>query len=379
MHYLYRILGITADLTERASRISGNGVPANWLFLVAFGFFVGLAIHEVIEVKVNEGDPIKTTIGDATASDKLLDRLITVSGHFYAQQILVETENGKPKNDNISWIPLVDHDAHRAIYVKADTSRPNNGIVSRVGGPPSYSVGPPKVAVTGMLRKIDSDFQGSLRLGAQRVQGILPNYDYVLVASTKPGGFYLWVALAAAIALPMLLMLIVIFKRYVIFRPSGTAVGGIDLSAIAPTTGPEAPPELYVTAKFALDEKVRKLFHRVRSVAALQENGDVALLANVDASVRGIFRQNRSGIWATVIRDQTLSQPEHGTLYFGLRAYPAFRIRYTDAIKNKPAMAILASSTPAGLEKVRQAVYEPELAPRPSPEPTLTMPAPSTT
>ena len=52
----------------------------------------------------------------------------------------------------------------------------------------------------------------------------------------------------------------------------------------------------------------------------LKRDGDRAILANVDASSHfmGSVTKNRAGIWAAVIRHDSLSAPEYGTLYFGL-------------------------------------------------------------
>src|SRR5258705_11289199 len=163
MHLLYRILGAAANLTERSSRTSGNGVPANWLVLVVMGMFLFFAIHEAVEVKVNEGDPIKTSIGDATATNKLLDRYIIVNGQLHPEEGLVETENGKPKNNHIAWIPLVDPEKRKSIFVKTDTSQPNRGVISRIEGSQSSFAGTPKVSVSGMLRKVPTDLQTSIR------------------------------------------------------------------------------------------------------------------------------------------------------------------------------------------------------------------------
>jgi len=368
MNLAYRILGLTANLTERASRTRGNGVPMNWMFLLLLGFFLAWPIHEAIEVKTNEGDPIKTTIANATSSDKLLDRYITVTGQLHPDQAVTETENDKVKDKNITWLPLIDKATQGGIYVKTDITQPNRGVISRLEGSQKSFAGPPQVAVSGMLRKIDKGLQAAVRSTAEPIDGVNLNYEYILVAGSKPSGFYLWVAIAAAIAIPILLMLLVIFKRYVIFRPDPSVVAGIDLNA--PPLLSQEPIDLRTTARFIFEGNVRKRFHRVPSGIAQTESGDMAILANVDASSHfmGRMTKNRAGIWAAVIRHDSLSPPEYGKLYFGLEALPAFRIRYTDAINNAASTAILASKTPEGLQRIRQALYEPHLTPSP-PEP----------
>src|SRR5213075_2052441 len=218
MNPIYRLLGLFASLTERASRTRGNGIPMNWLVLVLLGFFMVWPIHEAIEVKTNEGDPIKTTIAQALASDKLLDRYITVVGQLHPDQAVTETENDKVKDKNISWLPLIDVPNKAGIYVKTDITEPNRGVIARVEGSQRNFAGPPKVSVSGMLRKIEKDLQAAVRNTSEPIDGVNLNYEYILVAGSKPSGFYLWLTFAAALAVPILLMLLVIFKRYIIFR-----------------------------------------------------------------------------------------------------------------------------------------------------------------
>src|SRR5712672_1101987 len=226
MNVPYRLLGLTAGLTERASRTRGNGIPMNWLLLVLLGIFLALPIHEAIEVKTNEGEAIKTTIADATSSEKLLDRYITVIGQLHPDQSVTETENDKVKDKNITWLPLVDVAGQAGIYVKTDITEPNRGVISRVEGSEKNFAGRPKVSVSGMLRKIDKDLQAAVRTTAEPIDGVNLNYEYILVAGAKPSGFYLWIALAVAILIPILLMLFVIFKRYIIFRPDPSLAHG---------------------------------------------------------------------------------------------------------------------------------------------------------
>lgn len=368
MNPIYRLLGLTAYLSESASRTRGNGIPLNWLVLLVLGFLLAWPMHEAIEVKNNEGDPIQTTVAEATNSNKLLDRYIIITGQLHPEESVTETENNKVKDENISWIPLVDTEHRRAMYVKTDITEPSRGVISRVEGSQANFAAAPRVYVSGMLRKIPTGLQSAVRTSSKPIAGINLNSEYMLVAGSKPSGFYFWVGLSVLFAIPILLVLYVMFRRYVVFRADPAVGSGIDPSAAPPET--QEPLDLRATAQFVLQENVRRRFHRVPSVIAQLESGDMAILANVDASSRfmGTVTKNRSGIWAAVIRNETLSPPEYGTLYFAIKAYPAFRIHYTDAVKNAPASAILASTTVEGLGRIRQALYEPHLTPA-APEP----------
>jgi hypothetical protein len=382
MTLIYRLLGVTAYLTERASRTRGNGIPVNWLILILLGFVCAMAAHQAIEVKKNEGNPIKTTIAEATATDQYKDRYITVTGSFVPEHTLVKTDkNGKPRNEKVGYVPLIDAKGRNEIFVEMhQDDTPDDAVAPLTRGtnvnlPATLPGTTPLANVTGMLRSLDSDLKKDLRMNSRPFQGARLDDQYMLVATGKPRNFALWAALAAALGLSVLLMLFVIAKRYVIFRSQPEPRGGLDLPAIAPD--PNQQFDLRVTAHFYLDQKLRQRFQRVPSIVAELENGDMALLANVDASqyFMGTKTQDRAGIWAAVISKATLSPPEAGTLYFGLTAYPAFRIRYTDPIRNAPAVAILASTTPAGRQRVRQALYEPQPAAPPPPQGAQTTPS----
>src|SRR5438552_2788075 len=316
MNPLYRLLGLTAYLTERASRTRGNGVPVNWLLLLVLGFILAWPIHEAIEVKINQGDPIHTTITEATNSNKFLDRYIVLTGQLHPEKSHTETVNDKVKDENISWVPLIDPQLRRGIFVKTDISQPNRGVISRVEGSQGSFGAPPRVSVSGMLRQIPHDLQTAVRIGTNPIEGISPSSEYMIVAGSKPSGFHFWVALAALLSIPLLLMLYVMFKRYIIFRPDPAVGRGIDPNPPPPTS--QEPIDLRTTARFVLQENVRRLFHRVPSMIAQLESGDMAILANVDASSHfmGQRTKNLAGIWAAVIRNDTLSPPEYGTLYF---------------------------------------------------------------
>jgi hypothetical protein len=363
MDPIYRLLGITAYSTEAASRTSGNGIPVNWLIMNFLGIFCGITINEALEVKRNEGDPISTTIGQAGSFE---GRYITLTGSFYPEGWLVKVDKkGKPMDEE-GFMPLVDLQRRNAIYVMLDEKDYLDRVIRPVKAgdmPLGDSKFTAPLHVSGMLRTIDSDLSKDARLNSRPIGDARVDDQHMLVAQQKPGKFAMWVAIASVLALLILLMLCAVLKRYVIFRPQSPPRHGIDLQAIAPN--PDEKIDLRVTAKFYLDDKLRQRFHRVSSVIADLENGDTALLANVDASVNwmGTKTEDRSGIWAAVIAKGTLSEPQYGILYFGLTAYPAFRIRFTDPIRKTAATAILASTTAAGRERIRQALYEPRPAP----------------
>jgi hypothetical protein len=374
MDPIYRLLGITAYSTEAASRTSGNGIPVNWLFMILLGFFCAITIKEAVDVKRNEGEPIKTNIRQISADHE--GRYITITGEFFEEGSLVKADkNGKPKDESEAFIPLVDPEKKNSIYVKVDSDEDLKGVL--VIQDPNEIVPPDSkltktLSISGMLRRMDSDLKKKASFSSPLGTALL-NDQHMLVAQQKPNGFAMYVAIASALAAIILIMLFVVLKRYVIFRPEPRPRHGVDLPAIAP--GSDEKFDLRVTAQFQLDDRVRQRFHRVPAVVAELESGDMALLANVDASVdfMGTKTEDRSGIWAAVIAKGSLSQPEFGTLYFGLTAYPAFRIRYTDGLKKSPASAILASTSVAGRERVREALYEPRPAPAAIVPPTSTM------
>src|SRR5687767_3717005 len=128
MDPIYRLLGIAAYSTEAASRTSGNGIPVNWLFMILLGFFCGITINEALEVKRNEGEPIKTTIRQISPDH--VGRYITLTGAFFEEGSLVKADkNGKPKDESEAFIPLVDPEKKNSIYVKVDSDDDLGGVL----------------------------------------------------------------------------------------------------------------------------------------------------------------------------------------------------------------------------------------------------------
>ena len=76
----------------------------------------------------------------------------------------------------------------------------------------------------------------------------------------------------------------------------------------------------------------------------------------------GSVTREREGLWAMVIKPGTLSMPEFGQLYCGLKSYPSFRVRYVDGTSNKPAVVILSFSDLPSLARGLEMLEKPAQA-----------------
>lgn len=123
----------------------------------------------------------------------------------------------------------------------------------------------------------------------------------------------------------------------------------VDLGPDAMPTPPPCEAEAIVAAsgQFAIDQgwsrwerfkdslifgtSRKRWFTEVPALLVLLETGELALLANVDASTRlfGLVPlEKRAGIWAIVMSRDRLAVPRRGRQYFGMRDRPAAQIRF---------------------------------------------------
>ena len=329
MDILYRILGLVATATQRLSRNSVNGIPLNWVVMVLVGIFLGFSVTQVIEGFANSDRPSEVSMGELFSRPDLKDRHIVVRGELHPEGCLAMSKKGKDDPERL-FFPLVDKKAGRGIYIEAPP-----------GGPPKGSLGID--GTVGMLRAINADLKKELTGIGRQVDGVPMDLDLMMVAGEKPSRLWIWIPAAAASAAVLLMMLATVCVRYVVFRRTRGPETGIDLSA---TSAESVGAAVRVTGRMALTAADSQRFVNVPAVFAQLDSGETALISNIDASVRfmGSVTRERAGLWAMVIKPGTLSMPEFGQLYCGLKSYPSFRVRYVDGTSNKPAVAILSFS-----------------------------------
>ena len=329
-------------------RISGNGIPLNWLVMLLVGVFLGLALSEARESLVNRSrETTHLTVAEAVSRADMLGRRVAVKGRIALEHALSPDPEDKDKTPDRAWIPMFNPERTRAMYVEVDLEDvPSDDLREEW--------------VTGMLRLLNRDLKNHLMTSGLLVDGVAPDAQHMLVAGERPPRLWIWLTVAAVLALVLLAMLLVVPLRYTIFRPSRETTSGVDLrtaAAAAPTT--DAPDAgLRVTGRFALTPTDTQRFLNVPAVIAELESGETAFVSNIDASIDHMGAvERRAGAWVIVMKHGTLSPPEYGNLYTG-RRHPALRIRFTDATTGKPSSAILAFTSTTTRDRVREALYD---------------------
>jgi hypothetical protein len=341
MDFIYRILGWVARASEGMARSRVNGLGLNWWIMFAVGLFTFFAGYEMYESLHNRGAARDVTVAQAVADQALRDTFVRVAGgHFDVEGALSQGE--KPDDDGPIWVPMVDADQKHAMYVKLEKGIDRSDM-SRDG-------------IRGMLRSLPIELKDHVAAKGLKAEGVRMDTGVMLVAGERPARLWLWLTLTSIGALIVLSMLLVIVKRYVVFRRGTTTDLPSDIPAVDP-----ANICLRVSGKFRLDERVRQRFLDTPAIVAEMESGDRGLLAHVNASVSmyGHVTENRQGVWGILIKSGTLEPPQYGTMYAGSTPRPAMRLCFTDAATGKRSSAVLSFATPDGRDSVRAALYAP--------------------
>jgi len=96
-------------------------------------------------------------------------------------------------------------------------------------------------------------------------------------------------------------------------------------------------------------DKHKQRFMNVPAAIGTLDNGDLALLANVDASsaFMGVTYAQRAGIWVLTMAAGSIGSLQEGTLYYGTKAMPAVRFSYKEAGSNASRTAVVTTSSAA--------------------------------
>ena len=329
-------------------RISGNGIPLNWLVMLLVGVFLGLAVSEARESLVNRSrETVHLTVVGAVTRADLLGRRVAVKGRIALEHAL-SPGGEKEEAPERAWIPMFNPERTRAMYVEVNLEEVPTDDVREEW-------------VTGMLRPLNRDLKSHLMTSGLLIDGVAPDAQHMIVAGERPPRLWIWLTVAAILAVVLLAMLLVVPLRYTIFRRTRQGLTDVDLrAAAAPTATADAAGDagLRVTGRFALTPTDTQRFLNVPAVIAELESGETAFVSNIDASIDHMGAvERRAGAWIIVMKHGTLSPPEYGDLYTG-RRHPALRIRFTDATTGKPSSAILAFSSASTRDRVREALYD---------------------
>ena len=326
MELVYRALGLAASVNNALSRHSVNFVPGNLIIAAGAAAMLVFSVGGYLEATRNGRDPQPVALKDLSANPGARS-FVRTSGILFPEagfQYGEQDGNGNLKRVTMEFVPLVDRETARAVLVQL---------------PPQHRFGAASrpVELTGMLRPMREFITRELRGTNFDYNGVHVLPGSVLVADDTPGDAALWqlgVVISGAI---VGLFVVLTGKRNTIF------VRGVD-PAIAPVAVAVEPGEMHATGTFAL-EKHKRRFIDVPAVLSPLDNGDLAALANIDASSNfmGIKYADRAGIWMMHIAAGSISRIEEGTLYYGRRPMPAVRFRYREGISDRSRTAILSA------------------------------------
>jgi hypothetical protein len=328
MVLVYRVLGVAAAVNNTLARHRVNFVPSNFIigavaacifFFNATGWLEAVD-NGAIARPVQLGELSPGAIGRATFI-RTTGVLVPGAGFQYGEQ----DKEGNITKLKMEFVPIVDRDSARGLFVQLPASH-------RFGSEPR------ETEINGMVRPMQEFLSRELRQSNFEYGGVQMLPDYVLVADETPGDPASWqmgAALSGGVVLIFGLMLV---KRNTIFVPGGAAADASGAGADLTTLG--------ATGIFLL-EKHKQRFMNVPAAIGTLDNGDLALLANVDASsaFMGVTYAQRAGIWVMPMAPGSIGSLQEGTLYYGTKAIPAVRFSYKEAGSNTSRIAVVTTSS----------------------------------
>jgi hypothetical protein len=330
MHLVFRALGVAAAANAALGRYSVNFVPSN---LIIVGVAAAVCVFNVdgwIESRSNSAEPrlvgLPALLTEGSSGSTFIGTtgaLMPDSGFEYGET----GDDGAVKRVTMRFVPLVDKASGRGVFLQLPAAH-------RFGG------GERDLAVTGMLRPMQEFLARELRTSNFRHDGVQMLPERVLVVDETPGEAGSWLLGTVLSGAVVVLFLALTVTRNTIFVRR-------DLPADA-AAGVSAPGdvELRATGRFVL-EKASRRFINVPAVVSRLDNGDLAALANVDASssFMGMTYKNLAGIWMLPIAAGSIQGIEEGILYFGRQALPSIRFQYRESGSNASRTAILSAPT----------------------------------
>lgn len=337
MDLTYRLLGIAARLSERMSHFRVNFVPINWAVMVLLGAFAITGASVTRDALVNGQQPRAVKVGELLEHRNLDRNYVSVKAPL-VRYVLSEHEKGSDVAER-TWGLLLDPETKR-------------GMLAEFEGP----VGSPSdevevTALTGMVVSLKGDVRRKMEEAGGKIDDVPVELDYVLKTGDAPGSAVVGIVTTLVCGIPLALLLIVFAMKYTIFRRTGDY--GVDMAAMSAEV-PEQGIDLRATGRFVLDQKNAQRFLDMPVAMGTLETGELALVANVDASrsFMGITTEQRKGYWGLVMEHGSVSNVERGILYIGTAARPALRFRYRVAGTRTTDTAIVSVGNAAEREAV---------------------------
>ena len=317
MSALYYVLGAVAKLNARMWLYRINFLPINVLLIAGLGFGAFATAGDAVESMHNASTPRKLSVAQIGAGP-VAQNYVAVQGldvHVALYEYGETNSAGDVTTVTQSWTPLLDRETQRILLVKH---------------PGKVTEGEPQVAtVTGMLRPLAPDLRSKLAARHDTVEGRPVETRYMLVTGEKPANSAQSAVISLVLFAVVALFVFAAVKRNTIFQRAEFG---------SPVSKLKTVDQLIVrgTGTYGLEQNgkvTEQRFIEMNSVLALLDNGNPALLSNIDASSRfmGVKTSDRAGIWAVPIHAGSVRDAQAGFVYWGTKRRPAYRFTYTSA------------------------------------------------
>lgn len=351
MHPFYSLMGLIAAASNKMSRQNVNGLPLNWWLILGCTFVVLVASESRRDAISNGQTPQVMSVTQflQLGNSDFKHRYVRVTGVLLPPMKL-NVSNG---SSHFDLVPLVDPKTKSGFFVHA-------GDEVHTGNKAE------KATITGMMWGVPSDMRSDLAGAVPKFAPLSMDAGLELSEGQTPGNPLLTTLVMAGLGLTGGLFALSSLQKHVFFRRTKTKVApsahpgaasspfvqssALGQSSVAPDQPgtPQNGPQLRLSGKMRLSEKVAARFLEMPSGLIELEGGRKGFAARIDASTRtyGRVTQSRAGVWLSVPAPGTL-QIEEGLLYAGARGKPALRLKYADeADKGKATSTVLSFNSP---------------------------------
>ncbi len=325
MLLLLRTLGFCAFVSDRLSRVSVRGVPANWVVIVFLLVGAGAATDFWKDAHLNSARPqVMSVPGFSTLANTRYDHWYVRVDGVVLPRVRLSVEKKVGDRPTYDLVAFLDERGREGIWLKT--------------APGQYAGQQPfRARIEGLMGRATSDFETHLVEGVPQVGNALMHRQAWLEAGNKPPTAF-WPAFSlGACSLVSVLLLGSSLVRNIIFWPQ-------NVSPVAPK--PLAPNEeiaLGVSGKLRKNAKVAGRFLNVPAQTMRLEDGTLALSATVDPTREpgARVKEQPVGLWLLVPGSEFKTRG--GWLAHGAKLYPALKIEFRDALdKGRRATAVLA-------------------------------------
>lgn len=308
---MFRFFGMVAAVDEALRRRSMLFVPGKYVVLAVLCSLVAAAA--IALAKPEDGrEPRRVTIADLAAGLVPAGSYVTVDAHVdpsYRIEVTTRTfavgRRPRVSTRRAQFLPFVDE------------ARTAGVLLFSMPG----AAGRRPLTVTGIVRDMPTAASQTIR----RESATLPTrlHPTLMLAAGEAPMPRLEATAYLALFLTIFLSLYVAVRKPVAFRE--------DMGPALPDTDPGhdgGPIDMRISATLRLASGVSRRFVEEPAIATITDRGDVALGADVDASVHllGLRVWKRAGFWHAILPTGGIDEIMRGDVAFGLAVRPGLAV-----------------------------------------------------